>query len=133
MRNVIFFILALGLFSCAKSGDRPLIGFSAVLMNSDSTSVLKSETDKIVINYKDGDVMRQLYDLSVKNRGEYYTFSSESVSRIKDNPFYIDCNGKVDTLIITQSSIYEDEPFEGFFNGKRIYIEKFQGLIYLVR
>ena len=133
MRNVIFFILALGLFSCGISNERPLIGFDAVLMNSDSTSVLTSKEDKVVINYKDGDMMRQLYDVSVENNGEYYTFSSVSALGIKDNPLYIDYNGKVDTLIITQSSFYADEPFEGTFNGKRIYLEKYQGLMYLVR
>lgn len=134
MRNIILFILILGLFSCSRSDGWPQpAGFSAVLMNSDSTSVLTSETDKVVISYKDGDVMRQLYDVTVENYGEYYTFSSISALGIKNNPLYIDCKGKVDTLIVTQSDFYEDEPFEGFFDGKRIYIENFRGIIYLVR
>lgn len=134
MKVLLCFTVLIVLLACGKTdGWPPPTSFSAVLMNSDSTSIVTSEQDKLTIHYKEGDMMRQLYDLKIDTNRAYYTFSSMSAFGHINNPLYIECKGKIDTLIFIQTPSYEDEPLEATFNGKRIYIPKYTGPMYLVR
>lgn len=66
MKYCIIVLYSLCIFSCNKStGWPPPAVFTAVLMDSDSTSVITSEKDKIVVNFNENGTVRQLYDISL--------------------------------------------------------------------
>ena len=69
---------------------------------------------------------------SIEEYDNYYSVSSLAAFSCADS-IYIDCKEKVDTLVIIQYPIYEDEVFEGIFNGKKICITEYKGIMYLVR
>ena len=79
-RNLLWLLVFVHLFlSCTKREDwPPPTVFSFVLMNSDSSSVLTSKEDKVVIKYRDNGMMRQFYDVSVDEREGVYFVSSIS-------------------------------------------------------
>ena len=64
-KKILFLILIISFYSCNQKVDWPSpTGFRAVLMNNDSTSVITSKDDKVVISYHSENMVRQLYDLS---------------------------------------------------------------------
>ena len=132
-KKILFLILIISFYSCNQKVDWPSpTGFRAVLINNDSTSVITSKDDKVVISYHSENMVRQLYDLSIEEYDNYYSVSSLAAFSCADS-IYIDCKEKVDTLVIIQYPIYEDEVFEGIFNGKKICITEYKGIMYLVR
>ncbi len=134
-RNLLWLLVFVHLFlSCTKREDwPPPTVFSFVLMNSDSSSVLTSKEDKVVIKYRDNGMMRQFYDVSVDEREGVYFVSSISALYSGVDSLYIDAKSKIDTLVLVKTPFYLFDPFEGTFNGKLISIPEYEGFLYLVR
>ena len=141
MKKLIFsFICILITFSCAVDGPGlPPLEAIYVLLNSDSTSVITSSSDKMSADYRDNNdgVLRRCYSLRMMNHHKkdpvawtvndtIYYFSLGNVS---GDSIFITCKGKVDTLVEKQLN-----PLEIIFNGKRTYKPNYDGeIILLVR
>ncbi len=134
-RNLFGLLFFAYLFlSCAKDVGWPVpTVLSFVLMNSDSSSVLTSKEDKVVIKYRDNGMVRQFYDVSVDEREGGYFVSSISALYSGVDSLYIEAKSKIDTLVLVKPPFYLLDPFEGTFNGKLISIPEYEGFLYLVR
>lgn len=106
-RNLLWLLVFVHLFlSCTKREDwPPPTVFSFVLMNSDSSSVLTSKEDKVVIKYRDNGMMRQFYDVSVDEREGVYFVSSISALYSGVDSLYIEAKSKIDTLVLVKTPL----------------------------
>lgn len=130
-----FFILIgeILFFSCASDGPglKPF-HISYRLLHADSTSVVTSVNDRVVVSYKDkkDGMIRQSYNVNI----QAYPSSQPAPWAVKDSCYvlswgYVDgdsifmsCKNKVDTLVEISN-----QPLEIIFNGKRTYIPDYQG------
>ena len=123
-RNLLWLLVFVHLFlSCTKREDwPPPTVFSFVLMNSDSSSVLTSKEDKVVIKYRDNGMMRQFYDVSVDEREGVYFVSSISALYSGVDSLYIEAKSKIDTLVyITTELICQQQISDVFCKTRTKY------------
>lgn len=151
IKNIFyFFIFSIIICSCDKSDSKPLLGGGVfVLLNSDSSSVIVSSLDTIIINHtfiRDDIVKHSNLDVTIEaHQKDYYdsvaskwsvndSIYTINIGYIDSDSIFIEFREQVDTLVQLQAPLWWLDPLNIIFNGKVIYIPQYRGeIIPLVR